>query len=340
MSPRLLIHIGTEKTGTTTIQRFCQANRSKLLADGILYSRALGKHNHKLLSGAFLPIEKRRDYCPDADPRKALGKFMREVRRVVPEIALVSSEQFSSRFRLEQIQALKDWTDECGFSCELIIYLRRQDDFLISSYSTAVKGSCKKPLSADMAIKNKRRYDYLALLTAWTASFPRANVRIFEREQLHQGELLPDFCQALGVALRQRNYALPAKRNASLTPDLLQYKCVENQAIWSDDCDLASAHRASQALVAKLERITSPFAGYSLLSAPERARILDYYAFSNTIVAQKYLDRDGPLFSSPVETDSPVFSGCDDARLASIGAAVRADRTLVDRVHSLFGGAW
>src|SRR5438045_23824 len=44
------LHIGTEKTGTTSIQNFLSKNRSRLEQQGILYPRSPGNQNHTALA--------------------------------------------------------------------------------------------------------------------------------------------------------------------------------------------------------------------------------------------------------------------------------------------------
>ena len=46
---KAFLHIGTEKTGTTTIQHFFAHNRSNLLEDGFLYPYSPGEANHTKL---------------------------------------------------------------------------------------------------------------------------------------------------------------------------------------------------------------------------------------------------------------------------------------------------
>ena len=38
-----IVHIGTEKTGSTSLQRFLSLNRSSLLENGIAYTKTLGE---------------------------------------------------------------------------------------------------------------------------------------------------------------------------------------------------------------------------------------------------------------------------------------------------------
>src|ERR1044071_8432469 len=61
--PKLHLHIGCEKTGTTSIQRFLRANRELLAQTGVLYPRAPGEENQMGLAVAaqseFGPLRKK-----------------------------------------------------------------------------------------------------------------------------------------------------------------------------------------------------------------------------------------------------------------------------------------
>ena len=46
MIDECILHIGTEKTGTTSIQKFLATNRTLLKANGVLYPLSPGKVNH------------------------------------------------------------------------------------------------------------------------------------------------------------------------------------------------------------------------------------------------------------------------------------------------------
>ena len=57
---KLLIHIGTPKTGTTSIQAFLSSNRELQMANGFHYSRSLGEKNQRriaIYSGAYEQVK-------------------------------------------------------------------------------------------------------------------------------------------------------------------------------------------------------------------------------------------------------------------------------------------
>lgn len=49
---RIFLHIGAEKTGTSSVQRFFSRNREALKAAGYLYPASAGNENHMALAAA------------------------------------------------------------------------------------------------------------------------------------------------------------------------------------------------------------------------------------------------------------------------------------------------
>jgi hypothetical protein len=157
---RAILHIGTEKTGTTSLQATLVDNREALVGRGLLYSTAAGTKTHASLA-AYAAGKKR---IPDRLLRSGGGKEAPEqVKQTLPEeliaevasagergvrTVIYSSEHMSSRIRSpEEATALRELLERCGLDPWVVIYIRRQDDYLESSYSTAVKTGETEPLS-------------------------------------------------------------------------------------------------------------------------------------------------------------------------------------------------
>ena len=50
---KAFLHIGTPKTGTTTLQQFLHTNREKLVQDGILYPEAFGLNSMSMVVASY-----------------------------------------------------------------------------------------------------------------------------------------------------------------------------------------------------------------------------------------------------------------------------------------------
>src|SRR5271163_1194160 len=103
------LHIGTEKTGTTSIRNFLAQNRATLLAQGYLYPTAAGEPGHGALT-AFALDDSKSDSTrlalgidrPDLVPafrQDLLAAFDKEIAASGASQIIVSNELLSTRLR-------------------------------------------------------------------------------------------------------------------------------------------------------------------------------------------------------------------------------------------------
>ena len=153
----LYLHIGTEKTGTSSVQNFFAANRELLARKGVLYPESPGARNHIGLAAAAQdlsgmgPLRKLLGLKDRAEVelyrRKLAAGLEAEYRSRAFKTVVMSGEHCSSRLvDDEEVQWLKDMLSPHFEKIKIVIYLRRQDDYLLSIYSTSVKSGAKFPL--------------------------------------------------------------------------------------------------------------------------------------------------------------------------------------------------
>ena len=89
---RIILHVGTHKTATTTLQDTCAANRRRLAAHGVIFPEIGPTNGQHTLVTRWIPLPPR--FC---DPRPALEHWQALARRHAGGEAtiLVSSEEFS-----------------------------------------------------------------------------------------------------------------------------------------------------------------------------------------------------------------------------------------------------
>jgi hypothetical protein len=228
---RCLVHIGTEKTGSTTLQRALRDQRASLSQQGICYGQAAGKVNAQGLAAACVP------YRP-ADPyllRKGLSsadaksqwneEIFAAVRAEIGEARadhsqyVLSSEHFSSRLLAsEEVEALAQFLLAEFNSIRIVCYLRRQDRMAVSRYTEGLRSGyttdALPPVTAGAALP--ALYDYESMLLRWANAFglDAIRVRIFEPDRLLNGDVVEDFCnRELGAAL---DYDAVTATNVSL----------------------------------------------------------------------------------------------------------------------------
>lgn len=226
---RAILHIGTEKTGTSAIQAYLAGNRAALREAGFIYSSVPDGENHAALAIYAQDDDRTDDMRIGAgiDTAAKLAAFRAHVEQIMADevaaaapdsVFIYSSEHCQSRLiepsELERLYALmrrffKDIV--------VLVYLRRQDQVAVSRHSTAMKSGNTGVNVIDPATVDRRFYDYAALLERWSGVFGRTKMVVarYIPSTLIGGSILPDFCNRMRIPkLRQ----IDMRRNESLRP--------------------------------------------------------------------------------------------------------------------------
>lgn len=305
---RMYLHIGVEKTGTSSIQQFLRINRDALKESGLLFPRAPGAENHMALAAAAQNERKRDDlrliYGLDSvakihDFRKQLAeKLLAESEEAGCHTVVLSGEHCSSRLTTPaEVELLWRMLQSLTHDIRVIVYLRRQDEFLCSTYSTDVKSGFTGPMKLPSAELRDQRYNYYPLLQRWNSVAGRANLicRIYDRGALKDGDVVADFLQLVGLDYKEA-FRRPERVNESLDIDALEFLRLFNQSVPRFKKDRPNLLRGN---VVKLLQAASngPAAA---LPDEELAEFMRHFRESNTRVALEYfgtLHADGdPLF--------------------------------------------
>jgi len=212
---KIYLHIGTEKTGTTSIQSFLADNRAILAEHKIMYSKVIGDPNNIRLSIALQDTDKIDDSRVHAKlttvediltfREKLRQDFKEEIALQNPDILVISSEHLSSRFnREEEIKRLKDFLNEFSHDVTVIVYLRRQDKFFESLYSTAIKKGNVMDFSFPPVGQERQDFHYHHMLTLWENVFGFENLRvnIFDKSKFFQEDVISDFIYTLNLPIK------------------------------------------------------------------------------------------------------------------------------------------
>jgi hypothetical protein len=283
---KITVHIGLEKTGTTTIQGFLSRKRDALLDQGILFPVAPGKSNQTLLAAAAMAG----DVNIRARALKTLGpdfaadlarQLEAEIAEAQPQRLLFSNEHCSSRLHtVEEVQRLRDFLAQFGDEMVILVYLRRQDEFLLSTYSTSVKSGSVKPFVIPRGRKLHARYDYRVLLELWGGVFGQAAMRprLFQPSSWVGGDLLTDFCDAAELDVSERE---APTRNLSLSAEGLELVRMLNKQ---------SGGERDGSVVRAVGKLT---AGPKLsLSTATRREFMRHFEDSNHWVAETFFGRE------------------------------------------------
>ena len=186
---RLLLHIGTEKTGTTTLQRWFERNRETLQAQGLCYPTSLGPSNHR-----HLPV-----FARDSDKPED-GFYIRGIRSIEDHQAfrtwliesfsqeylkkshlptwVVSSEQLHSRLlSSEMVERTKELLADKFDEIKVLVHLRPQVDVAVSLASTAAEYGGKVTINKFTAVSERDLYyHYEKLVGRWEAVYGSENI--------------------------------------------------------------------------------------------------------------------------------------------------------------------
>ena len=207
-----ILHIGTEKTGTSTLQKFFHNNESNLAKKDIFYPKTFGARNHtKLFAYACEPQRrhplKLRLGLTNVQQvevfRNEIWKsFCQEIKNNDCNKLLLSTEFLSSGLKsYEEVKFLKNFLDNFVNTYKVIVYLRPQHELAISRYSNMVEvGGTRRSILPETD-ENNLFYNYEKLLELWGKIFGMKNIfpRIFSKKELLNGDIKRDFVDYIGL---------------------------------------------------------------------------------------------------------------------------------------------
>lgn len=138
---------------------------------------------------------------------------------------LLSSEHCQSRLHsTAELLRIKQLLQKLG-QIDIIVYLRRQDQLLLSSYATDVRLGSPRALTLPQSPEEKERFRYGKLCDLWADVFGRdqVHVRIFSKQRFRNGDLLEDFLDSAGIEVLDQQLVRPAPENQSIDARLLEF---------------------------------------------------------------------------------------------------------------------
>ena len=314
MVSKIWLHIGAEKTGTTSIQAYFALNRAKLAELGCLYPASLsgpnspgGGANHVALTAYALDDSKIHDQTRILTQFKKFPTaeaFRNRVRQgLVEELSarsfstmILSNEHCSSRLQTdEEVRRLKRLCNEFSQNVTVVFYVRNQIDFLASHYSTTVTGGNTKPFPSPIPAAMLEKANYDAMLKPWESVFGRENVvvRLFESREFKDKDLLEDVSHVMGVSTAGLDR--PERKNESLSPAALTFLREFNKHV---PRILNGEINVLRGQIVEALRAVEPDARFAIpRSDAEEAK--SFYVAGNQALKRRYFpDREAELFSA------------------------------------------
>lgn len=225
----IIIHIGWHKTGTTSIQALLWDNGNNLIRENKTYypTEGLAGRAHHYMAWAIKGQKKSPWGKLDSIDGKLLAKQAIESAKINNCNKIIySSEEFCT-FTEKDILKLKEILNGEYSNIKIVVYLRRQDLLIESSYNSEVKwwGS-RLNLSFQEYVKSKTPFHkYDEVIDLWASAFGLENitVRLYDSTDMPKNDVRLDFCNVAGInpnslvfENRRINSSLGAKGLATL----------------------------------------------------------------------------------------------------------------------------
>ena len=230
---RCILHIGTEKTGSTSLQEFLHLNRATLAGYGYLYTKSAGLKNNRALSVAAYNTDRRDDFTRhhgihndqdlSASQTATINALRDELKHAKGiHTVIFSSEHIQSRLRSDdELSRLMNILNGLGFDqISIVVYLRAPADIARSLHTTAViwgATSTTPPAPDNKYLQNI--CDHRNTLMRFRGQFgPEAIIpRIYSKADFVNGSLIDDFAEATGLPFSNDEYVIPTRQNESMT---------------------------------------------------------------------------------------------------------------------------
>jgi hypothetical protein len=316
MKKNLYLHIGTHKTGSTSIQHFLKDNTSILKSHGYYYPTEGAYYYPPEASASLLAhavLNRRPEYIGNTpiDHDACVNDIQKSILQSGAENIIVSSEHFSHAHTDNAVQKISDVFLSLFENIIVIIYLRRQDLRLESMYAQGVKtGSIT--MEFNDYLNASAGWNYYDLLKPWINIFGLKNIviRPFENSQFFGNSLINDFMHLI-------NCEIPIidspKKNQSPPIEYLELQRIMTQSIQT------YPERKNFLFILSKLPVKIDTKKYTFFQPDKRKAFLELHQESNKCVATEYLDRsEGILFYDKEESALPVYTGMNIEKLAQI----------------------
>ncbi|MEM9639934.1 MAG: hypothetical protein AAGA19_00420 [Pseudomonadota bacterium] len=266
---RVILHIGMERTGSSALQRYFARNRTVLRVMGVRYPQA---------EAAGVALEKHQDLV-DAIATSARGELLWEhgsaaevlasyVKRAERSANTVISAEGLSAPDPVFAHTLAPLAQQ--FDVRVIVFLRRQDEWAVSSYRNAVNtGTVGGQSIVDWLAdpQTRARMDYRAILRFWEEAFGADAITVLRYP--HDVPLVPAFLAAADLP-----------KAAGVLPDA---GLRVNESSSDTDLREAMARAGLPPVVPDLDQ-------------DQRDALLEDYADGNAEIRRRYLSQRRTLF--------------------------------------------
>lgn len=228
MNKKIILHIGTNKTGTSSLQSFLANNPTFLNRHGFIYPKfgQIYCGHHEIAHG----LSNERVHGVKMKPKSGQD-FLNKINNLYKDhpdhTVILSSEAFYANNKPLNIAKYLD-----GFDVKIICYFREYISYISSWYQQYVSDSNFFGNINNYFDKIKDYTEYQGFANQWVNVFSSNNfiAKSFDRTSLYKKDIIHDFFKILGVDKINFNQKLYSN-NYSLSGNLLYIKKLLNQYI-------------------------------------------------------------------------------------------------------------
>ncbi|WP_373356076.1 hypothetical protein [Pseudoroseicyclus sp. CXY001] len=333
--PEAIVHVGMPKTGTTSIQSWLRENKAALAGAGVHFAQVPMRGmpvRYSQIEYALCQFAEAGELLPDPMPRRVFGTpdlaaqadFAKRFEAALdgwiaaekPAKVVLSSEHIGGARVSPELSAAADRMFRRHFGkVTYVIYLRRQEDLLVSRYSQRLRFGLTKTL--EQTVPAALVHDHDKVVRDWEAAGAgdRMIVRLLEKDAMKDGDLLADFAAILG--LNAADFTRPERMNESFSAaaaEFLRQLNIAEEGLGGDRSD-----RFTSTLVTHLKRTYADRPRLAL-SPEDVARVRDANAESNEALRARWFPERAELF--PANAAPPPAPPPTAAELAEVGAGV------------------
>jgi len=282
----IYVHIGTHKTGTTTIQHALKGNALKNPNEkSFICSNKIAKQ--------FMREEKYNRYLVQRfqDEIQSMIQRSKSANKVVLSNEALSGLPESGYQNSNVVYSmLRDATTK--YNVKIIIYLRRQDSFVESLYTQMIhQGDTIEFERFFKQFESPGALNYRRMLNDLRSYFDDQNIIVRSYHEASERGLLIDFSDV--IKSKSLKFSKQKEKNPSYSRHALEIAKICNASL--DQEGKQQLRAALQATMAK--RRNEPF---SLFTDDERAKFLDKHKESNLVIANRYFSGNlEKLFPTP-----------------------------------------
>lgn len=281
MQQTIILHIGRHKSGTSSLQKFFCENESILDELGYYYPKNL----RRPIAHHPLAIYFNRNLSDTLNERdhQEIYDFWEEIKD--KQNIIISSESFQNIDPLNMKKALGK------YNLKIVVYLREQVTYLLSSYAQAIKARKLTLTLEEYENTIFRNVDYFKFIKKWEIAFPNAKmtIRLFEKSLLIEQDIRKDFLVHTGIATKKdlnKFIFIDEDKNPSIGGGLLEFKRLLNTTDYDLKIQMSSLYTILQNMAIKHEK-------YKLKKSISKEMfntIKGKYVKSNRMVSELYLD--------------------------------------------------